>query len=56
MKEVSIFDISGKMLFNTKTINNTEYQIVNFKSSDQILLINVVFDSGKSAAQKIVFH
>ena len=56
MKEVSVFDVSGKMLFNNKTINNTEYQITNFKSSDQILLINVIFESGKSTAQKIVFH
>ncbi|MDR6762802.1 hypothetical protein J2Y38_003020 [Flavobacterium sp. 2755] len=56
IKEVSIFDISGKLIYNNKKIENTELQIPNLQSGDQVLIVKVTFENGKTATRKITFH
>ncbi|WP_343695966.1 T9SS sorting signal type C domain-containing protein [Flavobacterium sp.] len=56
IKEVSIFDIGGKLIYNNKKIENTELQISNLQSGNQILIVKVTLDNGKTATRKITFH
>ncbi|WP_433814239.1 T9SS sorting signal type C domain-containing protein [Flavobacterium johnsoniae] len=56
MREVSIFDISGKLLYNNKKVENTEYQISNFQSGNQVLIVKVTLENGNIITKKIVFN
>ncbi|MFC6264132.1 T9SS sorting signal type C domain-containing protein [Flavobacterium panici] len=56
IKEVSIFDISGKLIYNNKKIENTELQIPNLQSGDQVLIVKVTLENGKTTTRKITFH
>lgn len=55
LKEVYIFDVSGKMLYSKNKIGETELQISNLQSANQVLLIRVVLDNGSSQTQKVIF-
>lgn len=56
IKEVSIFDISGKLIYNNRKIENTELQISNLQSGDQVLIVKVTLENGKTTTRKITFH
>ncbi|KRB54085.1 T9SS sorting signal type C domain-containing protein [Flavobacterium sp. Root186] len=56
IKEVSIFDITGKLIYNNRKIENTELQIPNLQSGDQVLIVKVTLENGKTATRKITFH
>ncbi|MCP2028220.1 hypothetical protein L1276_003388 [Flavobacterium sp. HSC-32F16] len=56
MKEVSIFDVSGKLLYNNKKIDNAELQISNFQSGNQVLIVKVTLGNGNIVTKKIVFN
>jgi len=56
MREVSIFDISGKLLYNNKKVENTEFQISNFQSGNQVLIVKVTLENGNIITKKIVFN
>ncbi len=56
IKEVSIFDISGKLLYNNKKVDNNELQISNFQSGNQVLILKVTLENGKIETRKIVFN
>jgi uncharacterized delta-60 repeat protein len=55
IKEVIIYDNSGKLLFNKKKIGNTELQIQNLKSANQLLLVKVILENGVEKVKKILF-
>lgn len=55
LKEVYIFDVSGKMLYKKNKIGETELQISNLQSANQVLMIRVVLDNGSSQTQKVIF-
>ncbi|MBF4517186.1 T9SS sorting signal type C domain-containing protein [Flavobacterium sp. ANB] len=52
--EVSIFDITGKLLYNKKKIDSTELQISNLQSSNQVLLVKTILDNGNITTTKMV--
>ncbi len=56
IKEVTIFDISGKLLYNKKKVGNTELQIPNLQASDEVLLVKVILDNESSTTKKIIFQ
>jgi len=55
MREVSIFDVSGKLLYNNKKVENTELQISNFQSGNQVLIVKVTLENGNMITKKIIF-
>ncbi|MBS7256167.1 fibronectin type III domain-containing protein [Flavobacterium branchiicola] len=55
LKDIYIFDLSGKLIYSKNKIGETEIQITNLQSSNQVLMIKVVGDSGHSKTQKIIF-
>lgn len=56
LKEVSIYDITGKLLYNKKKIASTELQIQNLPSGNQVLLVKVSLENDFSTTKKIIFQ
>jgi hypothetical protein len=55
IKEVAVFDISGKLLLDKKKVGATELQISNLQSSNQVLLVKVTLNNNYTSTKKIVF-
>ncbi|UTN05088.1 T9SS sorting signal type C domain-containing protein [Flavobacterium bizetiae] len=56
IKNVTIFDITGKTLYNKNKVSNIELQIQNLPSSNQVLLVKVTLDNGATVTRKIIFQ
>ncbi|SNS01324.1 tandem-95 repeat protein [Flavobacterium sp. ov086] len=56
IKEVSIYDINGQLLYNKKKIGTAELQIPNLQSSNQVLLVKVTLDNDYLTTKKIIFN
>jgi hypothetical protein len=55
IKEVTIYDVSGKLLYNKKKAATTELQIQNLQSSNQVLLVKITLDNNFTTTKKIIF-
>ncbi|MFH6993373.1 fibronectin type III domain-containing protein [Flavobacterium sp. FlaQc-48] len=55
IKDVAVFDVSGKQLYNKKNIENLELLISNLPSGNQVLLVKVTLENNYTATRKIVF-
>ncbi len=55
IKEVAIFDISGKLIYNKKKIGATEFQISNLQAQNQILILKTTLENGNATTTKIMF-
>ena len=55
IKDVAIFDISGRVLYDKKKIGTTELQISNLQAENQVLLIKVTLVNGNITTKKILF-
>jgi hypothetical protein len=55
LREVVLFDVSGKMIYHKNKITNTELVISNLQSGNQVLLFKIVLDNGYSTSGKIIF-
>ncbi|QOG03324.1 T9SS sorting signal type C domain-containing protein [Flavobacterium sp. MDT1-60] len=56
IKEVAIFDINGKLLYNKKKVGSTELQIANLQSANQVLLVKVTLENDYAVTKKIIFQ
>ncbi|WP_158598147.1 MULTISPECIES: T9SS sorting signal type C domain-containing protein [unclassified Flavobacterium] len=56
IKEVAIYDITGKLLYNKNKIGATELQIQNLQSSTQVLLLKVTLENDFTVTEKIIFQ
>jgi hypothetical protein len=55
IKEVNIFDITGKLIYNKKKVGNTELSISNLQSADQVLLVKVNLENNAEVTRKVIF-
>lgn len=55
INEISIYDISGKLLYSKKKIGNSEFQIQNLPSANQVLVVKTTLDNEQTVTNKIVF-
>jgi hypothetical protein len=55
IKTVTIFDITGKLLFEKTKVNDLSLVIERLQSSNQVLLVKVVLDNDFETTKKIVF-
>jgi hypothetical protein len=55
MSEVSVFDVTGKLLYNKKKIDATKLQISNLESGSQVLLVKTTLKNQYTSTTKIVF-
>ena len=56
IKEVTIFDINGKLLYNKKKVGATELQISNLQAANQVLLVKVTLENDFTTTKKIIFQ
>ncbi|MFH7015976.1 T9SS sorting signal type C domain-containing protein [Flavobacterium sp. FlaQc-47] len=55
IKEVTVFDITGKLLYNKKKINACDLQIQNVSINNQVVLVKVILETDFIVTRKIVF-
>lgn len=55
LKEATIYDIGGKLLYHKKEINDKELLITNLQPAHQVLLVKITLDNGFTVTKKIVF-
>ncbi|RKR10437.1 hypothetical protein C8C83_2113 [Flavobacterium sp. 90] len=56
IKEVAIYDISGKILYNKKKVDAAELQVQNLQSATQVLLVKITLDNDYVVTKKIIFN
>ncbi|MDQ6471268.1 T9SS sorting signal type C domain-containing protein [Flavobacterium sp. LHD-80] len=56
LKEVNIYDISGKLLYNKTKIDSNELQVSNLQSSNQVLIVKVTLENDFTVSKKIIFQ
>lgn len=55
IRDVIIFDVSGKQIYRKQRVENTKFVIENLPSKNQILLIKVTLENGSFSTTKIIF-
>ncbi|WP_366186101.1 T9SS sorting signal type C domain-containing protein [Flavobacterium ovatum] len=55
ISEVLLFDFTGKLLLHKLKINNPELLLTNIPTTEQMILIKVKLNNGKTINKKIVF-
>ncbi|HEY1193158.1 T9SS sorting signal type C domain-containing protein, partial [Flavobacterium sp.] len=56
LEGVSVYDVSGKLLYDKKGIDNKEWLITNLRSGPQVLLVKITLDNGKNVTRKIIYN
>ncbi|SDZ35445.1 hypothetical protein SAMN05444397_105343 [Flavobacterium aquidurense] len=56
IKEITIFDINGKQLYNKKKVGSTELSISNLQAANQVLLVKVTLENDYVVTKKIIFQ
>ena len=55
IREVTVYDISGKLLYDKKKVGSTELEISNLHCNNQVLLVKVILENSKSKQAKFCF-
>ncbi|MFD1601432.1 T9SS sorting signal type C domain-containing protein [Flavobacterium artemisiae] len=55
LQDVSIYDVSGKLLYDKKQIKNKSLQISNLQSTDQVLFVKTILENDQKFNSKIIF-
>ncbi|KQB41098.1 T9SS sorting signal type C domain-containing protein [Flavobacterium aquidurense] len=55
IKQVTIFDVSGKLLYDKNKVATTELQLQNLPFSNQVLLVKVLLENGSTVTKKVIF-
>jgi hypothetical protein len=55
IKQVTLFDVSGKLLYDKNKVGTTELQLQNLPLSNQVLLVNITLENGFVTTKKIIF-
>lgn len=53
--EVTIYDLSGRKMYKRSNINDVNFSVLNLVSNHQVVLINIVFQNGRSVVRKVVY-
>lgn len=56
IKEVMVYDLSGKLLYEKNKVGATELQIANLQSANQMVLIKIVLENGHTTTKKAIFQ
>ncbi|WP_427875542.1 T9SS sorting signal type C domain-containing protein [Flavobacterium sp. MMS24-S5] len=55
IKDVTIFNVGGQLVYSKYKVNSSELQITNLHSSDQVLLVKVTLENGSIITKKVIF-
>ncbi|KFF07606.1 T9SS sorting signal type C domain-containing protein [Flavobacterium reichenbachii] len=56
IKEVTVYDISGKLIHSSKKVGTPELQISNLQAGNQVLIVKINLENDFTASRKIIFH
>jgi hypothetical protein len=56
IRQINIFDVTGKNLYAKNKIEATDFQISNLQSGNQVLFIKVTLENGFIVSKKIIFN
>ncbi|WP_084538610.1 T9SS sorting signal type C domain-containing protein [Flavobacterium defluvii] len=56
IKEVNVYDISGRLLYSKNKIGTTELLISNLQSANQVLLVKVALENDSTTTRKVIFN
>ncbi|WP_310377451.1 T9SS sorting signal type C domain-containing protein [Flavobacterium sp.] len=54
INKIIVYDLLGRQIYTKEKINNKEFVLSNFASSEQTLLVKVVLENGEITTQKVV--
>ncbi|WP_073415475.1 T9SS sorting signal type C domain-containing protein [Flavobacterium defluvii] len=55
IKEVSVFDINGRLLYNKKKVEALELTISSLQAAEQVLLVKVTLENKAEITRKVIF-
>ncbi len=55
LREASVFDINGKLLFSSQNRGESYMEITGIQANSQILLVKAILDDGRIIARKVLF-
>jgi len=55
IKEVFVFDVSGKLLYNKNKVLDSKLVIADLRSSNQVLVVRVVLNNNQSEVKKVIY-
>lgn len=55
IKDVSVYDLLGKMIYKNSNVNNTQIMISDVSAIKQVLLVKIVMQSGSAVIETIIF-
>jgi len=55
LKKVSVFDITGKLLYSSPHLGSSELEIANILTGPQILLVKTTLENENIVTRKVIF-
>lgn len=55
MKNITVYDVLGRLVFEKNNVNNTVFAIQNMVVSQQALIVKIILENGQAVSKKIVF-
>ncbi|MET3022170.1 T9SS sorting signal type C domain-containing protein [Flavobacterium hydatis] len=55
INQVSVYDVSGNLLYNRDGVGDSKLSIDNLRSSNQVLLVRVVLDNNRVENKKVIY-
>ena len=56
MKNVTVYDLTGKQIFSKNNINNSEFVTSEINAGHQVILVTVTLDTNQSITKKIMMN
>jgi hypothetical protein len=53
--KVVVYDITGKEIYQKTKVNSNELTLLNLVASDQVLLVKIILQNGKTVTKKVVY-
>ncbi|MFD1601431.1 T9SS sorting signal type C domain-containing protein [Flavobacterium artemisiae] len=55
LRDIMVYDVSGKLLFTKKAIGETQFSIENFQVANQVLILKIILENGSIKTTKVIF-
>jgi hypothetical protein len=55
MKNIMLYDVLGRTVYTSKTVDSTEFEITGLTLSHQTLIVKILLESGQTVSRKIIF-
>lgn len=56
IEDMQVYDITGKILFSKKGINNNEFSTASLNVANQVVVVKVTLDGGQTISKKVIMN